>query len=69
MPSLEECFICLLNRAVSIGGLLKKGKEPLTAVATWARDKPRKILKQLGFQNKRNLHSYWIDTENQKSEL
>jgi len=48
MPGLGECFTCLLNRAVSIGNLLKKGKEPLTAVAAWVRDKPKKVLKRLG---------------------
>jgi hypothetical protein len=49
MPGLGERFTCLLNRAVSVGGLLKKGKEPLTAVAAWVRDKPKTILKRLGF--------------------
>jgi hypothetical protein len=42
MPGLGERFTCLLNRAVSIGGLLKKGKEPLTAVAALVRDKRKK---------------------------
>ena len=37
-----ERFTYLLNRAVSIAGLLKKGKEPLTAVYAWVRDKPKK---------------------------
>jgi hypothetical protein len=49
MPGLGERFTCLLNRAVSIGGLLKKGKEPLTAVSALVRDKPKKFLKRLGF--------------------
>jgi hypothetical protein len=49
MPGLGERFTCLLNRAVSIGGLLKKGLEPLTAVAALVRDKPKKFLKRLGF--------------------
>jgi len=49
MPGLGERFTCLLNRAVSIAGLLKRGKEPLTEVAARVRDKPKKILKQLGF--------------------
>ena len=49
MPGLGERFTCLLNRAVSIGGLLKKGKEPLTAVAALVRDKPKLFLKRLGF--------------------
>jgi hypothetical protein len=49
MPGLGERFTCLLNRAVSVTGLLKRGKEPLTAVAALVRDKPKKILKRLGF--------------------
>jgi len=49
MPGLGERFTCLLNRAVSIGGLLKRGKEPLTAVAALVRDKPKQFLKRLGF--------------------
>ena len=40
-PGLGERFTCLLNRAVSVLGLLKKSKEPLTA---WVRDKPKKFL-------------------------
>jgi hypothetical protein len=49
MPGLGERFTCLLNRAVSIQGLLKTGEEALTAVAALVRDKPKKILKRLGF--------------------
>ena len=49
MPGLGERFTCLLNRVVSIAGLLKRGKEPLTAVAALVRDKPKKFLKRLGF--------------------
>ena len=49
MSGLGERFTCLLNRAVNIGGLLKKGSEPLTAVAALVRDKPKKFLKRLGF--------------------
>ena len=49
MPGLGERFTCLLNRAVSIACLLKKGTEPLTAVAALVRDKPKKFLKCLGF--------------------
>jgi hypothetical protein len=49
MPGLGERFTCLLNRAVSIGMLLKKGKEPLTAVSALVRDKPKQFLKRLGF--------------------
>ena len=48
IPGLGERFTCLLNRAVSIAGLLKKGKEPLTAVYALVRDKPKKCLKRLG---------------------
>ena len=51
MPGLGERFTCLLNRAVSIAGLLKKGKEPLTAVYALVRDKPKKFLKRLGLIN------------------
>ena len=51
MPGLGECFTCFLNRAVSIAGLLKEGKEPLTAVTALVRDKPKKFLKRLGFLN------------------
>jgi len=49
MPGLGERFTCLLNRAVSIAGLLKEGKEPLTEVNAMVRDKPKKFLKKLGF--------------------
>jgi len=48
MPGMGERFTCLLNRAVSIAGLLKKGKEPLTAGYALVRDKPKKCLKRLG---------------------
>jgi hypothetical protein len=51
MPGLGERFTCLLNRAVSVLGLLKKGKEPLTAVSALVRDKPKKCLKRLGRLN------------------
>jgi hypothetical protein len=51
MSGLGERFTCLLNRAVSVLGLLKSGKEPLTAVAALVRDKPKKFLKRLGFLN------------------
>ena len=33
---------------MSVLGLLKKGKEPLTAVAAWVRDKLKMFLKRLG---------------------
>jgi hypothetical protein len=49
MPGLGERFTCLLNRAVSVLGLLKRGAEPLTAVAALVRDKAKKFLKRLGF--------------------
>ena len=49
MLGLGEKLTCLLDRAVSIGNLLKRGKEPLTAVAAMVRDKPKKFLKRLGF--------------------
>jgi hypothetical protein len=49
MPGLGERFTCLLNRVVGIAGLLKRGKEPLTAVAALVRDKQKKFLKRLGF--------------------
>ena len=52
MPGLGERFTCLLNRAVSVLGVLRRGKEPLTAVAALVRDKPKKFLKRLGFQKK-----------------
>ena len=52
MPGLGERFTCLLNRAVNVAGLLKKGKEPLTAVYAMVRNKPKKFLKRLGFQKK-----------------
>ena len=51
MPGLGERFTCLLNRAVSVLGLLRRGKEPLTAVAALVRDKPKKCLKRLGLIN------------------
>ena len=51
MPGLGERFTCLLNRAVSVLGLLRRGKEPLTAVAAFVRDKPKKCLKRLGLIN------------------
>ena len=47
-PGLGERFTCLLNRAVGVLGLLKRGKDPLTAVAALVRDKPKKFLKRLG---------------------
>ena len=47
MPGLGERFTCLLNRAVSVLGLLRRGKEPLTAVAAFVRDKQKKFLKRL----------------------
>jgi hypothetical protein len=49
MPGLGERFTCLLNRSVSIAGLLKKGEEALAAVYAQVRDKPKKFLKRLGF--------------------
>jgi hypothetical protein len=52
MPGLGERFTCLLNRAVSIAGLLKKGEEPLTEIYATVRDKPKKFLKKLGFLKK-----------------
>jgi hypothetical protein len=52
MRGLGERFTCMLNRAVGVLGLLKRGKEPLTAVAAWARDKPKECLKLLGFCEK-----------------
>jgi len=45
MSGLGERFTCLLKRAVSIAGLLKKGEEPLTAVYAMVRDKPKKSSK------------------------
>ncbi|MDR1142222.1 MAG: hypothetical protein LBL62_11050, partial [Planctomycetaceae bacterium] len=48
---LGEIFTCLLNGVVGIAGVLKKGKEPLTAVAARVRDKPKQCLKCLGFLN------------------
>jgi len=48
MSGLGERFTCLLNRAVSVLGLLRRDKEPLTAVAARVREKPKKILKRLG---------------------
>ena len=41
MPGLGERFTCLLHRVVSISGLWRRGKEPLTAVAAIVRDKPK----------------------------
>jgi hypothetical protein len=51
MSGLGERFTCLLNRAVSVVKLLKKGKESLAAVSALIRDKPKKILKRLDFLN------------------
>jgi hypothetical protein len=42
MSGLGERFTCLLSRAVSVARLLRKGKEPMTAVAALVMDKPKK---------------------------